>query len=65
MAAAWLSKHVGYLQFLYRLEIRVKYLTIQPSETLKKYIIQFAILLAEFWEKIVERTVSSLRVIRV
>ena len=51
MAAAWLSKHVGYLKFLYRLEIRVKYLTNQPSETLKKYIIQFAILLAEFWKK--------------
>ena len=50
MAAAWLSKHVGYLKFLYRLEVRVKYLTNQPSETLKKYIIEFAILLAEFWK---------------
>ena len=26
MAAAWLLKHVGFLKFLYRLEIRVKYL---------------------------------------
>ena len=34
MAAAWLSKLVGYLKMLYRLEIRVK-MTNQPSETLK------------------------------
>ena len=26
MAAAWLSKYVGYLKMLYRLELRVKYL---------------------------------------
>ena len=42
MAAAWLSKHVGYLKFLYRLEIRVIYIIYILNFNESRLLVSFA-----------------------